>query len=184
MTDKTLEEQIQEKGLTALRITMEHVQSLIKKEDYCHFPDTQSIVCCLVLENGFTVIGEYVCANPENFDVEIGETIAKKDAISKVEALEGYILKQKLFEQETTKVTFGQALEALKLGSQARRSGWDGIDIFIELQVPDANSKMTHPYIYIDTTKLQTHNPDAPKVVIPWLASQTDLLAEDWEIFT
>lgn len=41
---------------------------------------------------------------------------------------------------------------------------------------------MTHPYIYIDTTWLQTDNPDAPKDRVPWLASQTDMLAEDWEI--
>ena len=41
---------------------------------------------------------------------------------------------------------------------------------------------MTHPYIYIDTTGLQTDNPDAPKNRVPWLASQTDMLADDWEI--
>lgn len=39
---------------------------------------------------------------------------------------------------------------------------------------------MTHDYIYIDTTGLQTDNPDAPKDRVPWLASQTDMLAEDW----
>lgn len=42
---------------------------------------------------------------------------------------------------------------------------------------------MTHPYIYIDTTGLQTDNPDAPKNRVPWFASQTDMLAEDWCIY-
>ena len=41
---------------------------------------------------------------------------------------------------------------------------------------------MTHDFIYIDTTGLKTDNPDAPKDRVPWLASQTDMLANDWEI--
>lgn len=42
---------------------------------------------------------------------------------------------------------------------------------------------MTQDYIYIDTTGLKMNNRDAPKSMIPWLASQTDLLANDWEVF-
>ena len=79
-------------------------------------------------------------------------------------------------------MNFGQALEALKEGKKVCRAGWNGKGIFIELQHPDANSKMTHPYIYINTTGLQTDNPDAPKNLVPWLASQTDLLSDDWSI--
>ena len=79
-------------------------------------------------------------------------------------------------------MNFGQALEDLKLGAKVARKGWNGKGIFIELQVPDEHSKMTHPYIFIDTTGLQTENPDAPKNRVPWLASQTDMLAEDWVI--
>lgn len=78
-------------------------------------------------------------------------------------------------------MNFGQAIEVLKQGRKVRRSGWNGKGIFIELQVPDENSKMTHPYISIDTTGLQTDNPHAPKNRVPWLASQTDMLSEDWE---
>lgn len=77
---------------------------------------------------------------------------------------------------------FGGALEALKHGKRVRRHGWNGKGIFIELQRPDENSKMTSPYIFIDTTGLQTDNPHAPKSRVPWLASQTDMLSEDWEI--
>lgn len=77
---------------------------------------------------------------------------------------------------------FGTVIEALKAGKKAARSGWNGKGIHIELQVPDAHSKMTSPYIFIDTTGLQTENPDAPKSRVPWLASQTDMLAEDWQV--
>ena len=79
-------------------------------------------------------------------------------------------------------MNFGQALEALKNGEKVARKGWNGKGIFIELQRPDTNSKMTHPYIYIDTTGLETDNEHAPKNLVPWLASQTDMLAEDWQI--
>lgn len=77
-------------------------------------------------------------------------------------------------------MNFGQALELLKKSKKAARKGWNGRGIFIELQNPDVHSKMTHPYIFIDSTGLQTDNPDAPKNRVPWLASQTDMLAEDW----
>ena len=79
-------------------------------------------------------------------------------------------------------MTFGLALEALKKGFKVARKGWNGKGIYIELQVPDEHSKMTLPYIYIVTNGLVTDNPDAPKGVVPWLGSQTDLLAEDWYI--
>lgn len=77
---------------------------------------------------------------------------------------------------------FGQALTELKNGNRVKRKGWNGDGIFLALQVPDKNSKMTQPYIYIDTLGLKTNNPNAPKGRVPWLASQTDMLAEDWEV--
>ena len=68
----------------------------------------------------------------------------------------------------------------MRLGSKCARVGWNGKGIFIAIQNPDENSKMTSPYIYIDTTGLQTTNTEAPKSRVPWMASQTDMLAEDW----
>ena len=79
-------------------------------------------------------------------------------------------------------MNFGQAIEAMKQGAKVARKGWNGKGIHIEIQFPDARSKMTHPYIFIDTTGLQTDNPNAPKDRVPWLASQTDMLAADWYI--
>lgn len=78
---------------------------------------------------------------------------------------------------------FGQAIEHLESGKRLQRRGWNGRGIFIELQRPDENSKMTSLYIYIDTSGLQTDNTEAPKSLVPWLASHTDMLADDWELF-
>ena len=84
--------------------------------------------------------------------------------------------------RETNGMPFGLAIEAMKKGFRVARKGWNGKGIFIELQTPTELSKMTHPYIFIDTTGLQTDNPDAPKNLVPWLASQTDMLSDDWVI--
>ena len=81
-------------------------------------------------------------------------------------------------------MNFGQALEEMKLGNNVRRMGWNGKGIFLALQMPDENSFMTQPYIYIDTHGLITKNENAQKGRVPWLASQTDMLAEDWEVVT
>ena len=75
---------------------------------------------------------------------------------------------------------FGGAIRALKKGLQVARLGWNGKGIYLSLQRPDENSKMTLPYVYIVTDRLKSNNPYAPRGMTPWVASQTDMLAEDW----
>lgn len=90
------EQEIQEKGLVASRVTPDMVQEAIAGEDYHIFPGTTLTVCCLKLQNGFTVTGESACASPENFDEELGRKIARKDAENKIWMLEGYLLREQL----------------------------------------------------------------------------------------
>ena len=66
---------------------------------------------------------------------------------------------------------FGLALELLEGGGRVTRGGWNGRDMWIELQRPDENSKMSLPYIYMSTVTGE---------LVPWLASQSDMLAHDW----
>lgn len=68
---------------------------------------------------------------------------------------------------------FSTALNHLKAGHVVARSGWNGKNMWLKLQTPDANSKMSLPYVYMCT---------ATGDLVPWLASQTDLLASDWMI--
>jgi hypothetical protein len=67
----------------------------------------------------------------------------------------------------------GWAIEQLQDGMCVRRTGWNGKGMYLQLQEPDANSKMTLPYVYMRT---------AQGDLVPWLCSQTDLLSDDWEI--
>jgi len=100
MSEKEIEKEIQDKGLIAPRVTPERLDEVIKDEDYHVFPNSQLTVCCLTLENGFTVTGESACASPENFDADLGRKIARNNARDKIWALEGYALKQKLYEAD------------------------------------------------------------------------------------
>lgn len=77
---------------------------------------------------------------------------------------------------------FGQAIKQLKQGNKVARKGWNGRGICIGLVKPKDGDVMTHEFIYIDTTGLQTDNPNAPLDRVPWFASQTDMLAEDWQV--
>lgn len=99
MSEQEIEKEIQDKGLTAPRLTPDLIDSKVKNKSFHVFGDTCLTVCCLTLENGFTVTGESACASTENFNVEIGEKIAFEQARNKIWVLEGYLLKQKLFEQ-------------------------------------------------------------------------------------
>ena len=98
-SDEDFEKKIQDKGLTAPRITLDAIEKVIVNEEYHVFPDSTMTICKLTLKNGFTVTGESACASPENFDAELGKEISRKQAKEKIWVLEGYLLKQKLFEQ-------------------------------------------------------------------------------------
>lgn len=96
MNDQQIEQEIQEKGLNAPRVTPQRIEEVITGEDYHVFNGTTLTVCCLTLANGFTVTGESACASPKNFDVDLGKKIARDNAKQKIWALEGYALRERL----------------------------------------------------------------------------------------
>jgi len=119
VSDASIEQEIQAKGLTAPRVTPADIEANIAGEVYftaAQAADSASGVpamdefrekyqslqyltfCVLVLQNGFTVTGESACASPKNFNTEIGRKIARANAVQKVWPLMGYALKQKLAE--------------------------------------------------------------------------------------
>lgn len=117
MNDQSIEREIQEKGLNAPRLNPDFINSKIESEWY--FNAGESVVpngdmppvpadhplrvltiCVLVLKNGFTVQGYSSCVSPENFDKEIGQKVAKQNAINEIWKLEGYLLKERLYQQQ------------------------------------------------------------------------------------
>lgn len=123
MNDKTIEQEIQSKGLTAPRVTPADIEAIIRSEvyftardgsqaagarikseyvegEYILAPLEQLTFCVLVLRNGFTVTGESACASPENFDAEIGRKIARQNAVQKIWPLLGFRLRDQLAQKE------------------------------------------------------------------------------------
>jgi hypothetical protein len=75
-------------------------------------------------------------------------------------------------------MNFSEALEELKLGARAARSSWVGKWVGL---VPNWNFENLAQWSISDRAPfLLLHTADG--TVVPWFASQTDLLAEDWEI--
>lgn len=68
---------------------------------------------------------------------------------------------------------FGWALEQLDAGRAVARKGWNGPAQYLRLQIPDHDSRNTLPYIWIRTVQGDR---------VPWLATQTDMLAADWDL--
>lgn len=103
MTEDRIEREIQEKGLNAPRLTPAGIDAAIVSEQYHIFPGTTTTVCCLTLQNGFTVVGNGAAVSMANFDQEIGRKAAREDARDKVWELEGYRLKQQLADAATVR---------------------------------------------------------------------------------
>jgi hypothetical protein len=105
--EDAIEAAIQAKNKTAPRVTPAALRDVIAGEYYATadraFRGTPTLpamelltICVLVLRNGFTVIGHSACASPENFDAEIGRTIARQNAEREIWPLLGYELKERL----------------------------------------------------------------------------------------
>ena len=191
--------------MTHPTVTKEHIAAIMAGLQYTFviIPDTTTTICSAVHPNGFTLaLGESACVCPENFNVETGQHWAKEDAMKKAEKelwkLEGYLLKHQLTdptfshyieavnEEANDFLNFGDAIAALKSGYKVARAGWNGKNMWLSYLDPYMNKQFTliekddaegtfSPYIGMKT---------ADNKYVPWLASQTDLLACDWVIIT
>lgn len=88
----------------------------------------------------------------------------------------------------TKEFDFSFALFSLKEGNKVARKGWNGKGMFIFL-VPGSTFKVNRPPllgIYPEGTSINylphIDMKTADGSIVPWLASQTDVLAEDWEV--
>jgi len=103
MDDNAIEKEIKEKGLNAPRVTLDGLHDKIASVEIAKFVSKTGQVlrwAVLTMENGFAVVGKPSCSvSPENDDAQLGEKIAIKNSQDEVWVLEGYALKQKLFEE-------------------------------------------------------------------------------------
>lgn len=222
MNDKQIEQEIQDKGLTAPRITPPMIEANIASEHYFtaeqgaeaaapsygdKYPQALSLLtfCVLVLRNGFTVTGESACASPENFDAELGRKIARENAKQKIWPLMGYLLKEQLYQNKITLKrkelapnSFEFALVAIKEGKRVARAGWNGKDQWVALSGPCEPREVLEVSFWSEHTRAFAISQGGTAKVAPglllknaqgvlvmgWVPSTGDLLADDWYILS
>lgn len=104
------------KVATAPRVSLDYIESAIAERYWVRGSDAVQLpteigpqghpinplglltICILVMRNGFTVIGKSAPASPANFNEDLGKQFSYEDAIRQLWPLEGYCLRQKLFD--------------------------------------------------------------------------------------
>lgn len=82
----------------APKVTAEHIEGKIGSVSFLR--DGVLVVCIITMQNGFKVLGKSAPASVENFDEDVGQSYAYQDAFRQIYALEGYLLRQQLFDKE------------------------------------------------------------------------------------
>ena len=77
--------------------------------------------------------------------------------------------------------TFGEAIRRLKAGEKVARKGWNGKGMFLFLVFPKELETKANVEIYSAQQSIAMRTADS-SIVVGWLASQTDMLAEDWVV--
>jgi len=141
--EKGLEQKLVAKGLTAARVTPDHIDSIIEEKHFFSAADgligmlmgdffkenptgsvddelvphdqaerlKRTTICVLVLANGGIQLGVNYCpVSAENWNADVARELAEKDARNKLWELEGYVLRQRLFEQRREENEIADAL--------------------------------------------------------------------------
>lgn len=74
-------------------------------------------------------------------------------------------------------MNIGEAIQAMRDGKKVSREGWNGKGMFLQLQEPDENSKMTFPYPYFTIPECQEGTR-----LIPYNPTIVDIMSNDWGI--
>lgn len=116
-------------------------------------------------------------AEPEQKNGEDGYKVVYEDGYESWSPKEAF---EKAY-RKSGEMSFGHALEMLKRGKKVARKGWNGKGMYLYLAdgklLTEAIGDGSYPFT--DTITMKTAD---DKYCIGWLASQTDMLAEDWEV--
>lgn len=177
-------------------ISKEMVDDFIVYVDVTTMGD-KTTVCRAVLRNGFEIVESSACVSKENYSERMGYIVCRKKIEDRVWALLGFLLQtavggvdgrvaQKMIcTEQSCGLGFGAAIEAVKGGKRIARKGWNGKGQFVELAsnvayLTPGGEAVNADHEAIGNKALAFHGTSG--VQLGWLASQADMLAEDWEI--
>ena len=186
------------------KVTREYIIQRIENSSFSRIGPTTT-VCCILLENGFQVIGTSACVDPTEFDEQKGRDLAYEAAFDRIWELEGYLMTDRLWKEKKQPKSeffgFGMALELLEKGYRVCRSGWNGKGMWLSLST-NSDSRLAHART-IDANAFWSENnrefarsngghatvlpcitmkTASDEILMGWLASQTDMLAKDWQL--
>ena len=129
-----------------------------------------------------------VTAYPQEKDGKPGYGVIYADGYTSWSPKEVFEESYRAIERDGQALNFGDALHMLKLGKKVARAGWNGKGMFLFI-VPGSTFKVSRPPllgIYPEGTEINY----CPHIdmrtsdgkVVPWLCSQIDALAEDWQV--
>ena len=147
-----------------------------------------------MLRNGFEIVESSACVSAENYDETMGRAICMEKIKDKVWFLLGFLLQTAVHGVKKTEteadrpaygMTFGVAIEAAKKGKRIARKGWNGKGQYVELAKAisyksPAGAVVNAEHDAIGNQALAFVGTSG--VQMGWLASQADMLADDWEI--
>ena len=89
-----------EAALDALPHPLLASEAVTKKSEHVRYQNYGVMTLCFItMQNGYIVVGKSAPASPDNFNREIGEHFAYKDAFRQIWPLEGYLLRERLSKQ-------------------------------------------------------------------------------------
>lgn len=86
------------KSAIAPRVTEDSIKERIGQVYYLQQGTTT--ICTILMKNGFKFIGHSTPASPDNYDSLIGQRYAYENAFKQIWSHEGYLLRERLYEQE------------------------------------------------------------------------------------
>ena len=158
-----------------------------------------------MLRNGFEIVESSACVSAENYDEKLGREICMEKIRDKVWFLLGFLLQTAVHGTGTgsasgepkgpkgpkgmpgprTGLDFGDAIAAVKLGARIARKGWNGKGQYVELASGIAYVGSDGKIVNVEHEAIGNRAlafVGTSGVQMGWLASQADMLAEDWEI--
>lgn len=84
------------------KVTKDQIQMILDNSEYETFHRVFGKQCLVVakLPNGFTIVGESACVDPDNYDEQIGFDLAVDRIKNRIWELEGYNLQNKLYKAQ------------------------------------------------------------------------------------
>lgn len=174
--------------MSDIRVTQEQIDILLNNSDI----EVKTVFgkCTTVavkLKNGFILTESSACVDPANYDAELGKKLCLQHIENRLWELEGYALQKRVGESlPTTSIgSFGWAIDLLRHGYKMCRRGWNGKKQYIELAT--CISYVGHDVGVVNVNHENIGNKatafvGTSGVQMGWLASQADMLADDWEL--